>query len=685
MIYYQYHLDWKDYDTKGHETTRRHALRESRNEFEDKYSDSYINDINDDFRKEYQRENKFLIFVSNRTDKYMELCVAVNINNINDPALDEVLNERFPECTVTGRKEITIEEFRVEIHGDRFYGGPKTASILNLDYRNSFFDPFPFEKSEEIYALGTITKAQCRKRAKQILASKSMMDEIDRIYSKDNSKEYFGHPVHYLISAGDWGAAMDMSRLLIGALMSNGRLISGRETMIRNIRKGAQKDDRYRQIISVAEGGIVIIELKGQADIGNFATDFHDFTKATGSILKNRKKDTLFIFVEIMGESLKDSDALSNITTQADIIQIVEGTGTPQQAKDYLMELVDKVEFAVDDRDEAFEYLPEQDTYTVTDIYNAYNAWYGSGLKNHVYKAYKDKKSYKVEITPIENKPYEELQQLIGLTEIKSIVDNIIAAGKIRCMRERMGLNIENSSMHMIFTGTPGTAKTTVARLLARILKEEDVIKSGKFIECGRQDLVGKYVGWTAKIVEDKFRAASGGILFIDEAYSLVDDSNTYGSEAINTITQLMENYRDQVIVIFAGYPDKMRDFLDQNEGLRSRIAFHLNFPDYSSQELVDILKLMCKKRQYTASDEAFAQCRDFFEQAARVDNFGNGRYVRNVLEQAILRQSNRILTAAEASGHKLTKDEICRLEADDFRMISLGDKTGLSRIGFAV
>lgn len=685
MIYKLYHLDWKDYDTKGKNYANAFSRRECLNEFESKYSDNNINDLNDEFRKDYQRENNFLLFISNRTDKFLEVSAAVSLDCINDTSVEDKLAESFPECVITNCRELTIDEFRIEIYNDRFYGGGKTAGLLNIDYRSSFFDPLPFEKTEEIYGLGTMTKAKCKRRAKQLLASKSMMEEIDRIYSKDNSKEYFGHPVQYLVSAGDWGAAMDMSKLLIGALMSNGRLLCGRQTMIRNIRKGAYKDERYRQVINAAEGGVVIIEMKGNPDIGNYATDFHELTKVTGEILKSQKKDTLFIFVEIMGESLKDSDALSNITTKADIIQIVEGTGTPQQARDYLKELVGKVEFAVDDRDEVFDYLPEQETYTVTDIYCAYNAWYGSGLKNHVYKAYKDKKSYKVEITPIESKPYEELQKLIGLKEIKAVVDDIIAAGKIKCMRERMGLKTEDSAMHMIYTGTPGTAKTTVARLLAQILKDENVIKSGRFIECGRQDLCGKYVGWTAQIVQEKFRAAQGGILFIDEAYSLVDDSNSYGAEAINTITQLMENYRDQVICIFAGYPDKMQEFLDQNEGLRSRIAFHLNFPDYSSEELVGILKLMCEKRQYDVSEDALEKCRDIFEQAGRIDNFGNGRYARNVLEQAILRQSSRIIDAAAASGEKLTREDVCRLEADDFKYVPLGDNTTSNRIGFAV
>ncbi len=555
--------------------------------------------------------------------------------------------------------------------------------LLGLDYRSSFFDPYPFDTEEAMYIAGDITKANCRKRAKQILASSSMNEELDRIYSRANLKQYFGHPVHYLISAGDWQAAMDIKDLLVAALYSNKRLLSGRQTILRNFRKNAYRDDRFRQIIRASEGGVVIIELKGQDSLGNFATDFHELTGTIGDILTKQKKDTLFIFVEVMGQSMKNEDALNNITAKADIIQITEGTGTLQQARDYLTELVSKVDFTVDDKEEAFEYLPERDTYSVSDIFTAYNAWYGSGLKNHIYKAYKTKKTFQVEVTPIESKPYEELQRLVGLREIKSVVDQIIANGKVRCAREKMGLNTQDSTMHMVFSGTPGTAKTTVARLLAQILKDEDIVKSGKFVECGRQDLVARYVGWTAKTVEDKFKAAQGGVLFIDEAYALVDDSNTFGAEAINTITQLMDNYRDQVIVIFAGYNSKMQEFLTQNEGLRSRIAFHLDFPDYSSAELLDIMKLMCEKRQYNVTDEALEYCRNIFEQAARVENFGNGRYVRNVLEQAIMRQSSRIIADAEKTGIEPDRDEMCQLESQDFKFVPLGDNT--KRIGFAI
>lgn len=525
------------------------------------------------------------------------------------------------------------------------------------------------------------SKEECKERAKAILGSKSLYEEIYRIYSKKNRKKYFGHPVHYLISAGDWEAARDIYELLLEALYANGRLLSGRQTELRKFRKGVYRDDRYRTVLRTAEGGVAIIEMKTEDDMGRFASDFHEFTKVTGEILEKQKKDTLFIFVEIMGKSFKSSDAMNNITCKADVIQITEGSGTYEEAKKYLMELTGKVDFEIEDASDVAEYLPNAERYYVTDIFNAYNAWYGSGLKNHVYKAYKEQKMFRIEVTKRENKPYEELKSLIGLTEAKKVIDQIISASKVMKIRERMGLNTESSSMHMLFSGNPGTAKTTVARLIVQVLKDEDVLKSGKFVECGRQDLVARYVGWTAKTVEEKFREAQGGVLFIDEAYSLVDDRNSFGAEAINTIIQLMENYRNEVIVIFAGYNEKMQLFLEQNEGLKSRIAFHLDFPDYNADELNDILSLMVNKREYTIDNDALEACHDIFARAVYEENFGNGRYVRNLLEQTILRQSKRIIR--ESHDCELSKEEICRIKREDICEVSLGRGSEVRTIGF--
>lgn len=234
----------------------------------------------------------------------------------------------------------------------------------------------------------------------------------------------------------------------------------------------------------------------------------------------------------------------------------------------------------------------------------------------------------------------------------------------------------------MIFTGNPGSAKTTVARLAAKILKNEGVLETGEFVECGRADLIGKYVGWTAPAVKSKFRQAQGGVLFIDEAYSLVDDSNSFGDEAINTIVQEMENHRDDVIVIFAGYPDKMKEFVERNEGLKSRIAFHIDFPDYNAAELFKIMELMLKEKEYTMTSAAKKAAMRIFEAVQNTENFGNGRFARNVLEQAEMRQSQRLMKMGFNNADD--KETLFRLEKDDFNLPSLMPKEEHKRnIGF--
>ncbi len=676
MIYLRYDFRWKDYKSL------RNLRKEQKSEFEMEYAPSDIRTMNERFYSDFQKRGTYITCVTDVTDCEIVIYAAVDIQSLDAFLYEEEVIALLHDCDMVKKTEVTIEEYKREISRDPYDAySRKIFDKLCIDYRCGFFDPFPFKLDEDVLDYKTLSKSACKRRAKEILASKSFYEEIERIYAKENQKIYMGHPVHYLISAGDWGAAKDMYELLIAALTSNRRLVSNRVALLRDITKRAYRDDRYKQVIQAAEGGAVIIELKSEDGMGQFATGFHEFTKLTGLLLEAQKKDTLFIFVEITGKSLKDNDALNNILTKADIIQITEGTGTPKEANNYLMELVKKVDFHSEDKSDVLEFLPKAESYSVTDIFNAYNAWYGSGLKNHVYKAYKEKKTFQVTVTKAESKPYEELQDMIGLAEVKAVINQVIAASKVLRVRERMGLSVESASLHMMFSGNPGTAKTTVARLLAKILKEEDAIKSGQFVECGRQDLVGKYVGWTARIVEEKFKEASGGVLFIDEAYALVDDSNTYGAEAINTITQMMENYRNDVIAIFAGYPDKMQEFLNQNEGLKSRIAFHLDFPDYTADELTKIITLMSKNREYQIEEEALAYCREIFEGAVCGENFGNGRYARNVLEQAILRQADRIVNAA--AGREISKEEICLLKREDFRIVSQNGKKEGKRMGF--
>jgi AAA+ superfamily predicted ATPase len=220
----------------------------------------------------------------------------------------------------------------------------------------------------------------------------------------------------------------------------------------------------------------------------------------------------------------------------------------------------------------------------------------------------------------------------------------------------------------MVFTGNPGSAKTTVARLLAEIMNKEGILRTGEFIECGRADLVGEYVGQTAPKVKNHFRLATGGILFIDEAYSLVEHwEGSYGDEAISTIVQEMENRRNNVIVIFAGYPDKMKNFLSKNEGLRSRIAFHVDFPNYNADELLQILQLMAKNKGFELNTEIEDKCREIFSKVCNKEDFGNGRFVRNLFEQALMKQSQRIII--ENDGKEIGREELLKLKVEDFEV----------------
>lgn len=258
----------------------------------------------------------------------------------------------------------------------------------------------------------------------------------------------------------------------------------------------------------------------------------------------------------------------------------------------------------------------------------------------------------------------EELQQMIGLEKVKTIVEEILAVYKVNKMRSTYGNKDYSSSRHMMFVGNPGTAKTTVARLIAGILKEEGILESGKFVECTHADLVGQYVGWTSVQVKKKFRKARGGILFIDEAYSLVDDINTFGDEAINTIVAEMENMREEVIVIFAGYHDKMQTFLDKNEGLKSRITYHIQFPDYKPNELLDILKKLVADRDFILESSAKEKVFEIFQKVYKEPDYGNGHFVRNLLEKAIFRQATRISFMPIEKPSKL---QLFQLVGDDF------------------
>lgn len=275
----------------------------------------------------------------------------------------------------------------------------------------------------------------------------------------------------------------------------------------------------------------------------------------------------------------------------------------------------------------------------------------------------------------------KELDNMIGLASVKEIIHKAIAHYKLNKLCIDKGIAREKASLHMVFTGNPGTAKTSVARLFAEIMKDEKVLSTGVFVEVGRADLVGDHVGSTAPLVKKKFKEAQGGVLFIDEAYSLCDSyENGFGDEAINTLVQEMENHRDDVIVIFAGYTEPMRRFLDRNPGMLSRIAFQVEFEDYSTDELCDITRLMVSQKQMIITDEAMNKLRKNFDMIREDSDYGNGRFVRKTLEEAEMNLAERILQFKES---EITAELITTIEECDIPDLSTRKKT-IKRMGFA-
>ena len=256
----------------------------------------------------------------------------------------------------------------------------------------------------------------------------------------------------------------------------------------------------------------------------------------------------------------------------------------------------------------------------------------------------------------------EELNDIVGLDEVKTYLNSLEQHLKISKLRAKKGLKTAEVSKHMIFTGNPGTGKTTIARIVSKMMKVAGVLENGQLVEVSRSDLVGKYVGHTAPLTMSVVNSALGGVLFIDEAYSLYrgkDDS--FGLEAIDTLVKAMEDHRDDLIVILAGYKKEMESFLDANSGLKSRFANIINFPDYTGEQMLQIAQNIARGKDYVIDEEASAKLLEYFTivQSKEDSTSGNGRLARNVVEAAILKQSRRVLMDENA--------DISLLKQEDF------------------
>ena len=274
----------------------------------------------------------------------------------------------------------------------------------------------------------------------------------------------------------------------------------------------------------------------------------------------------------------------------------------------------------------------------------------------------------KTEIAKILNLLDEEL---VGLAPVKSRIREIAALLLVDKLRKNLGITAGSPGLHMSFTGSPGTGKTTVGLKMSDILFQLGYVQKGHLLTVTRDDLVGQYIGHTAPKTKEVLKKAMGGVLFIDEAYYLYkpDNERDYGSEAIEILLQVMENQREDLVVILAGYKEPMDKFYESNPGLSSRIANHIDFPDYTTEELLKISKMMLDEQQYQLTPQAELALTDYINVRKTRPLFANARSVKNALDRARMRQANRIF---DSRGQILTKKELVNIEAQDILQSSI-------------
>lgn len=272
----------------------------------------------------------------------------------------------------------------------------------------------------------------------------------------------------------------------------------------------------------------------------------------------------------------------------------------------------------------------------------------------------------------------DELNALVGLEKVKSKVQDLIVYQKIQKMRREQNLHSAKNTLHLAFTGNPGTGKTTVARIVGRIYKQIGLLSKGHFVEVSRTDLIAGYQGQTALKVKKVIEQAKGGVLFIDEAYSITENDHTdsYGRECLTELTKALEDYREDLVVIVAGYTEPMNQFFESNPGLKSRFNTFIEFNDYSSNELDEILVSMCKKNDYILTDEVKKKIHFYFEQqtSSKDKSFSNGRLVRNLFDDLVMNHARRVINVENPG-----REELSTIKVEDFAFADYENDNNLS------
>ena len=499
------------------------------------------------------------------------------------------------------------------------------------------------------------------------LLDQTFRKELANIESHADDEADHGNVVHYVLSAHSIEAAKSMAEILAQKLLKAHRISGRRMEIITELSPDCYKSHRrlLEDIIENNFGGIVMFDMTEK--LGCDPVAYQRACQYLEKLVKTYCNRCLFFFVYNMDQPGFSYYLLPHLKNYLIPVALREGSGDRKEAVGYLKELIRSSAY-VKYAGQAAEFLKQypEDEFKQTDILTAFEKFGPWCMNKNIFRSYGYNMfdDFTLERDPEAQSPYDKLQSMIGLKNVKGKIDQIIAADQIeKDRKDCLGREYQTRSMHMIFAGDPGTAKTTVAKCFAGIAKERGILKSGAFVERGGMDLSG--LGCVMAIRE-AFQAAEGGVLFIDEAYSLMGDT------AVSVLIQEMENRRDSVIVILAGYQDRMKAFLKQNEGLKSRIPYYIEFPNYNADELTDIFRLMMSERHFTASEEAVSEAHAIFEKIMHIDDFGNGRAARNLLEKSIEKQSVRVFEEKQKEGD-IGKDRLFHLIKDDIEEPELG------------
>lgn len=655
---------------------------------------------NNDRRVMQQRTRR----IARKSDEFNQLQGGKTYYFISDIGNDEVTVGIIDSGTGDKTKQIRAFFKSVDIAAKEFDVDEITFSsmrnLLSCADRNDYIgdddevlEKFELDRINGRYVRGIeygenlLNEITCKEellaKANELLANDTLTPELERIYSRKTNAKAFGHPVHYMIETDDRDTRKALSRTLLQALFDNHRLQSRRYCFV-DFKPGQDFSKLvYDVLYKSCVGGAILVRYLANDDSEDddyASSEFETIGTLCETMLKYRNQ-VLTVFC-LPRECEKSKKIFFDHLGTTGIIEIKEELADEDRAYDYLKMLAVKNHIRTDKK--LFSGFERDKLYLPGELRVTFDEWYNNKLKTSVFPQYKDLSVCRKEAVKEEAKgsAYDDLQEMIGLSDAKGVIKKALNYYKLQRVYKDKGLKQDRPAMHMVFTGNPGTAKTTVARLFARIMKENGLLSKGQLVEVGRGDLVAKYVGWTAKTVQEKFRAAMGGVLFIDEAYSLVEDrGGSFGDEAINTIVQEMENHREDVVVIFAGYPNEMEKFLDKNPGLRSRIAFHVPFANYNTAELCDIARLIGKSKGVTLTEGAVEKLSGVFDEARKQSDFGNGRYVRNVLELSKMNQAARIL---DMDPEKVSESILTSISEQDIEIPQAKQTAQVRKIGFS-